>query len=56
MFVFIFLGPRHLKHPLTCKPGLQNLEEVPGLVFCEGLVTPEEETYCIERIDNVDCP
>ena len=43
--------PRHLNHAVSGKPGLQNSPEVPGLVFCEGFLTPEEESLCIERID-----
>ena len=43
--------PRHLNHAVSGKPGLQNSTEVPGLVFCEGFLTPEEESLCIERID-----
>ena len=27
---------------------------MPGLVFCEGFLTPEEESLCIERIDAAD--
>ena len=43
--------PRHLNHKVSGKPGLQNSTEVPGLVFCEGFLTPAEESLCIERID-----
>ena len=43
--------PRHLNHPVSGKPGLQNSTEVPGLIFCQGFLTPAEESLCIERID-----
>lgn len=51
MFAFALTTPHHLNHTLTGKLGLQNLDEVPGLVFQEGFLTPEEETSCIARID-----
>ena len=43
--------PLHLNHFVSGKPGLQNSDDVPGLLFCEDFLTPEEELICIERID-----
>ncbi len=43
--------PHHLNHKVSGNTGLQLLTEVPGLVFCEGFLTPAEESLCIERID-----
>ena len=34
--------PHHLNHKVSGKPGLQNLTEVPGLVFCEGFLTRQK--------------
>ena len=46
----------HLNHAVSGKPGLQNSDEVPGLVFSEDFLTPEEELMCIERIDAAEGP
>lgn len=43
--------PRHLNHAVIRESGLQRLDEVPGLAFSEDFLTPEEESYCIKRID-----
>ena len=42
---------RHLNHAVSGKTGLQKSTEVPGLAFCEGFLTPAEESLFIERID-----
>ena len=43
--------PRHLNHSISGNSGLQNLDDVPGLVFQEAFLIPEEEADFIERID-----
>lgn len=48
------ISPHHLNHGVSGNHGLQNSDEVPGLVFCEGFLTPEEESQCIKRIDAAD--
>ena len=45
------LTPRHLNHHISGSPGLQEVTAVPGLNFAEGFLTPEEQTYCVQRID-----
>ena len=43
--------PRHLNLDISGKPGLQDAASVPGLHFVEGFLTPEEQAYCVQRID-----
>ena len=46
------ITPRHLNRDISCSPGLQEATTVPGLKFVEGFLTPEEQSYCVQRIDN----
>ena len=48
---FALTTQRHLDDFLIGKPGLQNVDVVPGLVFHKDFLTLEEESNCIERID-----
>ena len=45
------ITPRHLNHDISGKPGLHEAASVPGLSFVEGFLTPEEQAYCVQRID-----
>ena len=42
---------RHLNLNISGKLGVQDAESVPGLHFVEGFLTPEEQAYCVQRID-----
>ena len=42
---------RHLNSDINGNLGLQETEVVPGLKFLEGFITPEQQTYCVQRID-----
>ena len=43
--------PRHLNHDITGRSGLQDATALPGLHFVEVFLTPEEQAYCVQRID-----
>ena len=43
--------PLHLNHDVSGKPGLQEIESVPGLKFIEEFLTPEEQDECVDRVD-----
>ena len=43
---------RHLNHGVTGCSGLQELVDVPGLRFLEGFLTPEQQDYCVKRVDD----
>ena len=46
--------PHDATPPESCRQReawLAELHRSSGLVFCEGFLTPEEESLCIERID-----
>ena len=43
--------PRHLNHPITGGAGLQEIAAVPGLTLLDGFLTPEQQAYCVQRID-----
>ena len=43
--------PRHINRNIIGNSGLQDIELVPGLKFYEEFLTPEEQAYCIERVD-----
>ena len=45
------ITPLHLNHALTGQPGPQDSPNIPGLVFSEGFLTPDEESLCIDHID-----
>ena len=42
---------RHVNRDVCGRSGLQDVEAVPGLKFFEGFLTPEEESYCVKRVD-----
>ena len=42
---------RHLNHDISGKLGLQDVATVPGLSFVEDFLTPDEQAYCVQRID-----
>ena len=43
--------PRHLNHSISGSPGLQEAATVPSLKFVEGFLAPEQQAYCVRRID-----
>ncbi len=43
--------PRHINHHVSGKPGLQEIQTVPGLQFIEDFLTPEEQEDCVDRVD-----
>ena len=42
---------RHLNHGVSGCTGLQEVASVPGLTFLEGFLTPEQQDYCVQRVD-----
>ena len=44
-------SPRHINYAISGKPGLQEAPGVPGLQFYEGFLTPEQQVYCVKRVD-----
>ena len=46
--------PRHINLEVIGNPGLQDISAVPGLKFLEDFLTPEEQAYCIDRVDAAD--
>ena len=45
------ITPRHLNQDISGKLGVQGAASVPGLHFVEAFLTPEEQAYCVQRID-----
>ena len=45
------ITPRHLNLDISGISGLQDAAAVPGLKFVEGFLTPEQQNYCVKRID-----
>ncbi len=45
------ITPRHLNRDISGVSGLQEITVVPGLKFVEGFLTPEQQNYCVQRID-----
>ena len=45
------ITPRHLNQDISGQPGLQDAASIPGLHFVEAFLTPEEQAYCVQRID-----
>lgn len=43
--------PRHLNYDISGRLGLQDATTLPGLHFVEEFLTPEEQAYCVQRID-----
>ena len=43
--------PGHINHEITGVPGLQDVSTIPGLKFLEGFLTPDEQSYCVTRVD-----
>ena len=46
--------PRHINLEVIGNSGLQDISAVPGLKFLEDFLTPEEQAYCIDRVDAAD--
>ena len=42
---------RHINHPVSGSVGLQEVAAVPGLQFLEGFLTPDQQAYCVKRVD-----
>ena len=42
---------RHINRDACGNPGLQQIEDVPGLQFIEGFLTQEEQDDCVTRVD-----
>lgn len=42
---------RHLNRTVRDLPGLQETDAVPGLKFVEGFLTPDQQAYCVQRVD-----
>ena len=45
------VAARHLNHPVSGAAGLQQIPAVPGLQFLAGFLTPEQQAYCVKRVD-----
>ena len=45
------VSPRHLNHSVGGSTGLQVVGSVPGLQFMEEFLTPEQQDYCVSRVD-----
>ena len=45
---------RHLNHGVSGQTGLQKVAAVPGLTIAEGFLTPEQQAYCIKRVDSAE--
>ena len=45
------IATRHLNHPVSGVAGLQQIPAVPGLQFLAGFLTPEQQAYCVKRVD-----
>ena len=43
--------PRHLNSGLIDVADLQEVDAVPGLHFIAGFLTPEQQAYCVRRVD-----
>ena len=46
--------PRHINRDIIGASGIQDISAVPGLKFLEDFLTPEEQAYCVERVDAAD--
>ena len=42
---------RHINQDVIGKEGLQEVATVPGLKYMEGFLTPEQQDYCVRRVD-----
>lgn len=47
----LLITPRHLNLDISGKLGVQEPATVPGLKFLERFLTPEQQAYCVQRID-----
>ena len=45
------ITPRHINHSISGNQGIQDVETVPGLKFIEDFLTPDEQAYCVKRVD-----
>ena len=46
--------PRHLNYSITGAHGTQAVPDIPGLRLIEGFLTPEQQAYCVQRVDAAD--
>ena len=45
------VAARHINHPVSGAAGLPQIPAVPGLQFLAGFLTPEQQAYCVKRVD-----
>ena len=45
------VSSRHLNHTVSDLSGLQEADIIPGLKFMEAFLTPEQQDYCVQRVD-----
>ena len=45
------VSTRHLNHGVSDCTGLQEVDAISGLQFMEGFLTPEQQDYCVKRVD-----
>ena len=45
------VGPQHLNHIVEGRHGLVEIPVVPGLLFLDDFLSPEEQIDCIRRVD-----
>ena len=43
--------PRHINYAISGSSGMQDVEGVSGLKFIEGFLSPDEQSYSVERVD-----
>ena len=43
--------PRHLNHSVSGCSEIREVAAVPGLKFLEDFLTPEQQDYCVKRVD-----
>ena len=45
------VSPRHINYGVSAHAGLQEIPDVPGLTFYADFLTPEQQAYCVSRVD-----
>ena len=43
--------PRHINYEISRSSEMQDVATVPGLKYIEGFLSPEEQSYSVERVD-----
>ncbi len=43
--------PRHINYEISGSSEMQDVAAVPGLKYIEGFLSPEEQSYSVERVD-----